>query len=99
MLTRRVDLCFPIHTPQGVISSVTLRPMTAKQWEDGLPSIRAQLELVADSAGLPLEVIMEMDEADHEVVITVLGDVSIEGAEELRSGPPKGLRVIQGGRA
>lgn len=99
MLTRSVLLCFPIETPAGVISNLTLRPMTMREWDEGLPSHRAQLELIADSAGLPLEVIMEMDEMDHSIVIEALCDVSIEGADALRSGPPKGLRLIEGGRA
>lgn len=99
MLTRRVDLRFPIELPGATITSVQVRPVTEASRALARASEEGKVAAVAQCIGLPAAVVMEMTDCDHGRVVEAIADMAFEHAEQALKGRRATLAMLPGGRA
>jgi hypothetical protein len=96
MLTRRVDLRFPIELPGGTITSLTVRPLTQADYDLALTGDDGQLQAVANCIRLPAAVAAEMTDLDYGRVIRAIANLNRKAAEAALANPPTPFTVIKG---
>lgn len=97
MLSRRVDLRYPIEIPGGTLASVTAYPLLGEDYHLAHTGPDGQLEAFANCVRLHPEVAAEIDEADYAEIIRVIATLNGEEAEEIRAKRPT-LTLIKGGK-
>lgn len=98
MLTRRVDLRFPIELPNGRISSVTAYPMNNDDLALARTDPDGPLLALANCVRLHAEVAAEIDEADYATIVDAIAGLSRKEAEIAQAKRPT-LTFIKGGKA
>jgi hypothetical protein len=96
MLSRRIDLRFPIELPGGTVASVAVRSLSHAGYDLALTGEEGQLEAFADCIGLPAGVAAEMDDVDYDRVARAIAKLNREEAEAVLANRPKPFTVIKG---
>ena len=99
MLTRRVDLRFPIELPGATIAHVTAHPIGAYDFQMMDTSDEARLTAFANCIRLPTNVAGEVDDFDLLRVVDAIADLSRLAVEQSRAESRPVLTLIQGQQA
>jgi hypothetical protein len=99
VLTRRVDLRFPIEIPGGTITAITARPVRAQADFNTMCSDRdGAWRVFSSCVRLPVEVLMELDQSDHYAVVDAIASLSGQAFEQARTERLATFAVIPGGK-
>jgi hypothetical protein len=98
MLTRALNLRFPIEIPGGTVSSVTVRSISTAGYELALTGPEGQLEAFAACVGLPTNVAAEMSQCDYDRVTATIASLARQQAEEALTERRAAFTVIAGGK-
>lgn len=97
MLTRRVDLRFPIELPGASIATITVRSISdegralARSGPDG------QIAAVAACCGLPANVVLELSDTDHARIVDAIAEMAAEQHTAFLASRPAPFTVFAGG--
>lgn len=97
MLSRRVDLRFPIEIPGGRISSVTARPISGGEFHLMHCGEEGAWQAFANSLRLPADIVMRLDQSDHFRIVDAIADLSAEAVAQTNGQSRPALAVVPGG--
>lgn len=98
MLTRRVDLRFPIPLPGGDVTFVTARPIVGYDFHLMHCGDEGAWEAFANCLRLPVDVLMRLDPFDHRRIVDAIADLSFAAVEEANGQHRPALTVVSGVR-
>jgi hypothetical protein len=98
MLSRRVDLLFPVELPGGTIARVTVRSISTAGYELALTGPEGRLEAIAACCGLPESVVLELSATDHARIVDAIASMAGEQQAAFLASRPAPFTVFAGGQ-